>query len=173
MQCWHIYGLKLWNLVRFLSFLLMLSGTGKWLSSKSGQISVKRQYFWIICVKSNLTFCRKEIWSFLKILDYWILEELINLRLKRGFFKFGPSHPNSPTHLILQEDLLKVYNIYYSQSFPVYIFSYLWQSKIFLDILVFLNGYAFNFYCIICFKCIICFNLLNSFFSISVLKISI
>ena len=38
--CWHINDLKLWNLVRFLSFLL--SDTGKKLCSKSGQISAKR-----------------------------------------------------------------------------------------------------------------------------------
>ena len=37
---WRIRGLKLRNLVRVLSFLL--SGTGKWLGSKSGQILVKR-----------------------------------------------------------------------------------------------------------------------------------
>ena len=36
-------------------------------------------------VRSNLIFCRKEIWSFLKVLDYQILEELINLRVKCSF----------------------------------------------------------------------------------------
>ena len=30
-------------------------------------------------------FCRKEIWSFVKVPDYQILEELINLRLKCSF----------------------------------------------------------------------------------------
>ena len=39
-DCCHIHDLKLWNLVRFLSFLH--SGTEKWLCSKSGQISVKK-----------------------------------------------------------------------------------------------------------------------------------
>ena len=69
------------------SLLFLLSGTGKWLGSESGQISVskKRQYFLIICVESNLMFCRKEIWSFVKVPDYQILEELINLRLKCSF----------------------------------------------------------------------------------------
>ena len=47
--------------------------------------SKKRQYFWIICVESNLTFCRKEIWSFLKFLEYQISEELINVRFKCSF----------------------------------------------------------------------------------------
>ena len=65
----------------------MLSGTGKLLGSESGQILVskKRQYFLIICVESNLMFCRKEIWSFVKNPDYQILEKLINLRLKCSF----------------------------------------------------------------------------------------
>ena len=47
----HIHDLKLWNLVRFWSFLL--SDTGKWLHSESGQISVQsnifQQYFLIMC----------------------------------------------------------------------------------------------------------------------------
>ena len=35
--------------------------------------------------------CRKEIWSFLKVLDYQILDELINLRLKCSFLSLtGP-----------------------------------------------------------------------------------
>ena len=37
------------------------------------------------CVESNLIFCRKEIWSFVKALDYQVLEELVNLRLKYSF----------------------------------------------------------------------------------------
>ena len=52
---------------------------------KWSNFSKKRQYFLFICVESNLTFCRKEIWSFLKVLDYQILEELINLRFKCSF----------------------------------------------------------------------------------------
>ena len=82
-DCWRIHDLKLWNLVRFQSFLL--SGTGKQLRSESGQISLKRGNIFDLCVESTLTFCRKEIWSFLKVLDYQILEELINLRFKCSF----------------------------------------------------------------------------------------
>ena len=52
---------------------------------KWSNFSKKRQYFLFICVESNLTFCRKEIWSFLKVLDYQILDELINLRLECSF----------------------------------------------------------------------------------------
>ena len=54
----------------------------KW---KSSNFSKKRQYFWIICVELNLIFYRKEIWSILKALDYQILKESINLRLKCSF----------------------------------------------------------------------------------------
>ena len=49
---------------------------------KWSNFSKKWQYFWIIFVESNLTFCSKEIWSFLKFLDYQMSEELINLRFK-------------------------------------------------------------------------------------------
>ena len=52
---------------------------------KWSNFSKKRQYFLIICVESNLTFCRKEIWSFLKCFDYQISQELINLRFKYSF----------------------------------------------------------------------------------------
>ena len=52
---------------------------------KWSNFSKKRQYFLFICVESNLTFCKKEIWSFVKVLDYQILKELINLRLKCSF----------------------------------------------------------------------------------------
>ena len=90
-DCWCIHDLKLWNLVSFLSFLL--SGTLKWLHSESGQISVEREYFWIICTESNLIFYRKEIWSFLKVLHKQILEELINLRLKCSFLSLAQVIP--------------------------------------------------------------------------------
>ena len=70
------------EIMEFSVFLIIvLSGTGKWLHSESGQISGKRQYFKITCVEPNLIFYRKETWSFLKVLDYQILEESINLRL--------------------------------------------------------------------------------------------
>ena len=74
----------IYNLVSFWSF--PLSGTGKWLWSESGQISVKKgQYLRIIYIESNLIFCRKKNWSFHKVLDHQILEELINLKLKSSF----------------------------------------------------------------------------------------
>ena len=62
--CWHIHDLKLWNLFRFFSHW-KIPAQRKW-----SNFSKKRQYFWIICVESNFTFCRKEIWSFLKVLGY-------------------------------------------------------------------------------------------------------
>ena len=62
---------------------------------KWSNFSKKRQYFWMICVESNLTFCRKEIWSFLKVLDYQILEELINLRLKCSFLSLVQVTPRA------------------------------------------------------------------------------
>ena len=82
-DCWCIHGLKLQNLDGVLSFLL--SGSAKLLGSKSGQISVKRGNIFELCVESNLMLCRKEIWSFVKVLDYQVLEELINLRFKYSF----------------------------------------------------------------------------------------
>ena len=51
-------------------------------------LSKKKQYFLIICVESNLTFCRKKMWSFLNCLDYQISEELINLSFKCSFLSF-------------------------------------------------------------------------------------
>ena len=60
----------------------------------------KRQYFWIIiCVESNLTFCRREIWSFLKFVEYQISEELINLRFKCIFLSLVQVTPFYGTKL--------------------------------------------------------------------------
>ena len=68
------------------------------MKQKWSKFSKKRQYFLIICVKSNLFFCRKEIWSFLKVLDYQILEEVINLRLKCSFLILVQVTPKNPSH---------------------------------------------------------------------------
>ena len=83
-DCWRIHGLKLWNLVK--SFIISVFRHWKMAGwRKRSNFSKKRQYFWIICVESNLIFYRKKIWSLAKDLDYQILEELINWRVKCSF----------------------------------------------------------------------------------------
>ena len=71
--------------------------------------------------------CRKEIWSFLKVLDYQqILEELINLRLKCSFLNLaGPSHPQESTsHPIFMHSRpvcllnMKLKTIFHCSSLP-------------------------------------------------------
>ena len=104
----HTYFMGLlmhsWFEIMEFSQIFIISAFWHWklvVKQKWSKFSKKRQYFWIICVKSNLIFCmcRKEIWSFLKVLDYQqILEELINLRLKCSFLNLaGPSHPQEST----------------------------------------------------------------------------
>ena len=85
-----------------------------WRFQNWSDFSKKRQYFWIICVESNLIFYRQKIWSFLKVLDYQILEELTNLRIKCSFLSlvqiiprvqvppFYGSLPNAKTNLNLK-----------------------------------------------------------------------
>ena len=65
-----------------LLYFLVLEMLLKW---KWSSFSKKGPYFWIICIKSSLIFYREKNWSFLKVVDHHILEELINLKLKCSF----------------------------------------------------------------------------------------
>ena len=75
----------------------------EWNRSK---FSKKLRYFWIICIGSNLVFYRKKNWSFLKVLDHQILEELINLKLKYSFLSLIQVNPFYST---INDNILLVY----------------------------------------------------------------
>ena len=106
---WEVRTFMIWNYrTSFWSistFIWCWKMVAKW---KWSNFSKKGHCFWIICIESNLIFCRKKYWKSLNIFDWVPTKYYINWKVwssaKCSFlsFEFGPCHPNIPSHPVLR-----------------------------------------------------------------------